>query len=130
MFDLSQTDSFKNVEGWIQEVREIASASITLILVGNKSDIGEREVSTETARTFAKQNGMEYIETSAKTGANVKEAFDEMTKAIYLKVKNGTIDVTQESSGVKLGTEIDFPHNAPAPKKLTMASSQGDKCLC
>eukprot|EP00826_Nyctotherus_ovalis_P040341 TRINITY_DN3971_c0_g1_i11.p3 TRINITY_DN3971_c0_g1~~TRINITY_DN3971_c0_g1_i11.p3 ORF type:complete len:103 (+),score=25.95 TRINITY_DN3971_c0_g1_i11:464-772(+) len=99
------------------------------MLVGNKSDIEEREVSTETAQNFAKLNGMEYIETSAKTGTNVKEAFDEMTKAIYLKVKNGIIDVTQESSGVKLGTEVDINHgNAPVKKRLSNAVAPAGGC--
>eukprot|EP00826_Nyctotherus_ovalis_P040343 TRINITY_DN3971_c0_g1_i6.p1 TRINITY_DN3971_c0_g1~~TRINITY_DN3971_c0_g1_i6.p1 ORF type:complete len:217 (+),score=56.14 TRINITY_DN3971_c0_g1_i6:40-690(+) len=129
VFDLSHAESFKHVEEWIQEVKEVASASITLMLVGNKSDIEEREVSTETAQNFAKLNGMEYIETSAKTGTNVKEAFDEMTKAIYLKVKNGIIDVTQESSGVKLGTEVDINHgNAPVKKRLSNAVAPAGGC--
>ena len=49
---------------------------------------------------------MDYIETSAKTGKNVSEAFAKITETIYKKVEAGIIDVTQDTSGVRLGTEV------------------------
>ena len=46
-------------------------------LVGNKSDlVEEREVSTDLAKEYADQNGMLYMETSAKTAENIHELFE------------------------------------------------------
>ena len=84
----------------------MANATISLLLVGNKSDLTKREIASEIPKKFAAENRMEYIETSAKTGINISSAFDKIAKEITKKINNGMIDVTQESSGVKLGTEV------------------------
>lgn len=45
---------------------------IPLLVVGNKSDLEERrQVSVEEARGKAEEWGVQYVETSAKTRANV-----------------------------------------------------------
>ena len=50
-----------------------------IVLVGNKIDDEEnRQVTTEEGFNFAKEQGLEeiqFIETSAKTGLNVKQLF-------------------------------------------------------
>ena len=80
---------------------------MTLILVGNKSDLTtERNISRDYAKSFADENGMIYIETSAKTGDNVKEMFEMAVESIYKKVEDNLIDVTQENSGVRLGAGL------------------------
>lgn len=44
------------------------------VLVGNKVDMeAKRAVTVEEAKQFAQENGLIYIETSAKTAANVEE---------------------------------------------------------
>jgi hypothetical protein len=54
--------------------------------VGNKADlvedVGEVIDRDECAR-FAEENNSIYIETSAKTGQAVEEAFTELTKRVY-----------------------------------------------
>lgn len=50
--------------------------SFPFMVIGNKLDIEEdRSVEKETAAEFAKQEGMEFLETSAKDNVNVEEAF-------------------------------------------------------
>lgn len=66
---------------WLDEVHEHGNVQIVVVLVGNKADEeekyvasdGRRQVTSEEAARVAKENGMAYIETSAKTGANVEE---------------------------------------------------------
>ena len=56
------------------------------MLVGNKCDLvkenpDERQVTTKEAEDFAKSCGLLYNETSAKTGENVKEAFESLIES-------------------------------------------------
>ena len=61
-----------------------------------------REVSYEEARTWAENNGIEYfVETSAKSGEGVEEAFVAVARDIYERIKAGRVTVGGKSSGVK-----------------------------
>lgn len=57
------------------------------MLLGNKLDIPDRQVSEEEAREYGEKNNMIYYETSAKEGTNVEQAFMELTKKIHAKNK-------------------------------------------
>ncbi|MHA1238328.1 MAG: Rab family GTPase [Candidatus Odinarchaeia archaeon] len=81
VFDVSNRESFNHVEKWIAEIRENCG-TIPVILVGNKIDVGSREVFTEEGEALAHKLGVSYIETSAKTGENIKECFTELTRKI------------------------------------------------
>jgi Ras-related protein Rab-6A len=76
VFDVTSRESFTNVARWVDDVRAERGDAITLLLVGNKSDLGEvRVVSAEEAAARAADLGAAYAEVSAKTGANVKALF-------------------------------------------------------
>merc|ERR1719159_2087948 len=83
------------------------------MLVGNKCDLEHlRQVSEEGAK-FAQENGLLFIETSAKTSKNVEEAFTKPASHIYQRVKDGDIDPGDQSSGVQIGiTSGASNHNA------------------
>lgn len=65
-----------------------------------------RQVTQVEAAQLAKDNAMAYIETSAKTGTNVEQAFVQLAQQIHKKVKDGIIDVNHESSGVRPGQSM------------------------
>jgi len=84
VYDITKAQTFKNVEKWMQELREYADPDIAIMLVGNKSDLkSNREVATEDAKAFAKKNSLLYIEASALDGENIKEAFQQTVNAIH-----------------------------------------------
>ena len=59
-----------------------------MILVGNKADMEDkRQVSLELGRKLAHKLSIAFIETSAKTEKNVKEAFEAIVKDIYYRKK-------------------------------------------
>ena len=58
---------------------------ICKILVGNKIDRSEREVTIEEGKKFAESYNMMFIETSAKTGENITELFEILTRDILKK---------------------------------------------
>lgn len=83
VYDITDLDSFNNLNTWLIEIEKNASKNVYKILVGNKSDLeSERKVTYEQGSEFAAQYGMKFIETSAKDSKNVQEAFVTMTKEI------------------------------------------------
>lgn len=67
------------------------------MLIGNKSDLeSRREVKKEEGEAFAREHGLIFMETSAKTAANVEEAFINTAKEIYEKIQEGVFDINNE----------------------------------
>lgn len=61
---------------WIDDVKAERGSQVIVVLVGNKTDLGDkRQVSEEEGESKAKQVGAIFIETSAKAGYNVKNLF-------------------------------------------------------
>lgn len=52
-----------------------------IVLVGNKCDIPEREVTTAQGQELANSFGVPYFESSAKERLNVEESFHELVSA-------------------------------------------------
>ena len=50
----------------------------------------------EEGEAFARENGLVFMETSAKTAANVEEAFIDTAKEIYRKIQEGVFDINNE----------------------------------
>lgn len=83
VYDITDRQSFIDIENWLNEIQTHASPNVTKILVGNKSDLeDDRQVSYQEGKEFAEKLGMEFLETSAKTRVNIDESFMKLTKAI------------------------------------------------
>ena len=79
---------------------------MVIILIGNKSDLdSKRQVSTDEGERFAKENGLIFLETSAKSAENVEEAFLETARCIHDNICNGIYDLSNEKSGIRVGSE-------------------------
>lgn len=55
-----------------------------------------REVKREEGEAFAREHGLVFMETSARTAANVEEAFINTAKEIYEKIQEGVFDINNE----------------------------------
>ncbi|KAL5529278.1 hypothetical protein ACEPAG_5263 [Sanghuangporus baumii] len=105
VYDVTSRTSFENARTWLDDVREHADPNLTCILVGNKVDLVEtgarpREVTAEQGEAWAQENGLLFVEASAKSGLNVDHAFFAASKDILDKVKRGVFD-QGKSPGVK-----------------------------
>jgi Ras-related protein Rab-1A len=88
VFDVTDPDSFTNVQQWLDEINRYSCESVCKILVGNKSDLTNRRiVSTFSGQEYAESLGMEYIETSAKNADNIDKVFYTMANKIKDKIK-------------------------------------------
>jgi small GTP-binding protein len=80
VFAISSSQTLLKIPGWISSIKKTVKKAIPMILLGNKSDL-EREVEVEEAEDLAKRLSCDYLETSAKTGVNVEEAFKMIARA-------------------------------------------------
>jgi Ras-related protein Rab-1A len=76
VFDVTCPESFVNVRTWLQEIERYAGEHVHKLLIGNKCDLAShKQVEYETAKEFADRLGISFLETSAKNGSNVEQAF-------------------------------------------------------
>ncbi|CAD8168350.1 unnamed protein product [Paramecium octaurelia] len=93
VFDVTNSDSFEALKEWIKHARDFSKPSIQIIIIGNKIDLEkERVISEQSAKQFCQENDVQYIETSANTGYQVKEAFTQITIKILDLLQQGVID--------------------------------------
>ncbi|XP_050391335.1 ras-related protein Rab-37 isoform X3 [Patella vulgata] len=86
LYDVTNKNSFDNIRAWLAEINEYAQEDVVIMLLGNKCDVaGERQLRREDGERLAKEYGVAFMETSAKTGMNVELAF--MAVARDLKMK-------------------------------------------
>ncbi|KAL2942868.1 Ras-related protein RHN1 [Bienertia sinuspersici] len=83
VYDITSTESFSRAKKWVQELQKQGNPNMVMALAGNKSDLEERRsVLADEARTYAEENGLFFMETSAKTAQNVNEIFYEIAKKL------------------------------------------------
>ncbi|CEI91575.1 Putative Ras-like protein Rab-2A [Rhizopus microsporus] len=123
VYDITRRETFEHLSVWLEDVRQHANPNTVIMLIGNKSDLeSKRQVPREEAERFAQENGLFFLETSAKTANNIEEAFVKTAEEIQRKIQDGTIDLTSESNGVKLA----LPQGGSSlPSANTSSSSNG-----
>jgi Ras-related protein Rab-2A len=91
----ARRETFNHLASWLEDARQHANPNMTIMLIGNKSDLAvrtacfgcyprewciclapaqhRRAVSVEEGEQFAKEHGLIFLETSARTADNVEE---------------------------------------------------------
>ena len=76
VYDITNRESFNNIENWVNLALEKNNKNICNFLVGNKTDKeAERKVSVKEGEILAKEKNFFFLETSAKTDDNVQKLF-------------------------------------------------------
>ena len=96
VYDIRREETFNKLRDWLNEVKMNSDPEIAMVLVGNQCDMeSERKVTIEMAKNFCIQEKLDgLIETSAKSGKNVKELFQRTSKYLYKLKKNAKIGKT------------------------------------
>lgn len=82
-YDVTKPETFAAVEQWLVEVDlHTTHRDVVKMLVGNKTDLRGRRVSSEQGEAFARTHGMLFVETSCKTGDGVRRAIEELALKI------------------------------------------------
>uniref|UniRef100_A0A3B1J4C3 RAB6B, member RAS oncogene family b n=1 Tax=Astyanax mexicanus TaxID=7994 RepID=A0A3B1J4C3_ASTMX len=83
VYDITNVNSFQLTSKWIDDVRTERGSDVIIMLVGNKTDLEEkRQITIEEGEQRAKELNVMFIETSAKTGSNVKQLFRRVAAAL------------------------------------------------
>lgn len=104
-YDITDKQSFKDIENWLTEVEKFANENVIKLLVGNKSDLeSSRQVKFEEGKEFADSLGIQFIETSAKNSSNVEKAFFTLANEIKGRVQkvSDNSDTNKKQSAKKL----------------------------
>ena len=107
VYDVSNSDSFGNLKYWIQSIKthiNVDNGHVPAIIIGNKIDIFDREVTKEEGEKFSNEKNFEYFETSAKNGKGIDECIKYLIKKV-LKIKSKKDDEELESESIKIEEE-------------------------
>ena len=83
VYDITNMDTFNRAKVWVKELQRQAAPNIVIALAGNKADLAaKRQVEVVDAQTYAEENGLIFMETSAKTAVNVNDIFMAIAKKL------------------------------------------------
>eukprot|EP00929_Paragymnodinium_shiwhaense_P093004 TRINITY_DN5303_c0_g1_i1.p2 TRINITY_DN5303_c0_g1~~TRINITY_DN5303_c0_g1_i1.p2 ORF type:complete len:228 (-),score=41.60 TRINITY_DN5303_c0_g1_i1:132-815(-) len=110
VYDCTNDESFANVRKWAAQIKAHGAEEASLMLLGNKCDAENRVVDEATGRALAEEYNMPFIETSAKSGLHVDDAFVAVADAVRTRLENqesgvGTLLGPSVAGGIVLGGE-------------------------
>ena len=97
VYDVTKETSYNNIDNWLEQIKSDSDIKRPMILIGNKSDmVNERVISKEKGEELAKNccGGINFYETSCKTGENVDEAINDLVYQIYNKYSGKNLNDT------------------------------------
>lgn len=110
VYDITSPESFARAKAWVRELQRQGNPNMVMALAGNKVDLeAQRAVPVDEAQAYASENNLHFLETSAKTAANVNELFMEIAR----KLPKGEA-VRPQQAGIVLDNA---PNQQPARKQ-------------
>ncbi len=125
VYDVANRESFENVsKEWYNDINKVGISDAILVLVGNKIDLEQRDVSKEEGEKLAQELGMTYIEASAKTGENIEDLF----RMIGLKIIEKFVE-TEDVSKIIVGKNKYIVTDDQLNVLINYVQKQRDFCI-
>ena len=111
VYDITNPKSFEDLDRWLSDLKSNADDKISVILIGNKSDLeNERKVTLEQGKEKAEFFKLAFMETSALNGNNIEKAFNELITDVYknhhdLFEKQAKVEITEKVIDIDNGEE-------------------------
>lgn len=68
VYDITRKSTFNRIYTWLADARRLTCHNTVIFLIGNKADLeDQRDVSYEEAKKLADENGLMFLECSAKS---------------------------------------------------------------
>lgn len=120
-FDITDSDTFRNVDSWLEEVKRYCPEKTPVFLVGTKADLKQKRTVTEAhIKTYCDATKLSYIETSSKNNQNIDKCFEDFTKDLIQFTNSLPF-----SNKPKLGKD-ELP---PGLRKLSIKKESGSGCF-
>jgi len=115
VYDITQASSLDKAKAWIKELQRQANENIVIALAGNKLDLvsettgnpDKRAIPTADAEAFAKEAGLLFFETSAKSAENIRDLFTAI--AHKLPIEQASSRGKQQRKGPSI-VDLDRPN--------------------
>jgi Ras-related protein Rab-2A len=115
VFSVVDRGSFEQLQTFVDDLKGTCDGAVARTLVGTKSDLeDQRTVTVREAEAFASSHGMPYVETSAKTGANVRDAFVRTVASVQDRVE----------------VPVDGPGGRSALRGSLFGHKERERCCC
>lgn len=102
VYDVTKRNTFDKLESWLNELEIYGTkTNMAKMVVGNKIDNSNRELTRDDGFRFAKKHRTLFVETSAKTSEGVRDAFEEVVRKI---VETDGLWDKRNSQGVNLSS--------------------------
>lgn len=133
IFDLTNEQSFLEITNWLEQLRRHAySEDPDVILCGNKCDMdAHRVVSNKQAAALAERYNLPYIETSACTGYNIRQAVELLVSRVMYRMENsvGNSELTKLMSQTRL-TNLQTLKLALQKEQQKSEDDRNKNCYC
>ena len=108
VYAIDDIDSFNHLDQWLTKLNETTDLSKKpIIIIGNKADIEEdkRVVKSDDGKNYAESKGYKFYETSAKTGQNIVEAFNDIFEQLYKTFEGEITGETPVNAGIQINNK-------------------------
>ncbi len=119
VFDLTNKESFNNIQNWIKEVTTYTGQDVIILCLGNKNDL-KKEIDKNTIDEFKKKTKLEIINVSAKTGEGIEESFKHI---IELLIKKNTEKTENNNNIINLNS-----NNSKTNDFVTDSEKKNESC--
>ncbi|CDJ59366.1 Ras family domain-containing protein, putative [Eimeria maxima] len=92
VYDQTNGPSYERAKMWVQQLQLSYNPNIIIALAANKADINNKQIDVHTAKLYAEENQLIFLETSARTGLNVQLLF----QLIARRLKNQQLNLQHQ----------------------------------
>ena len=104
VYDITRKETFESVDKWVNDLTSACDKNLTIILIGNKSDLeDQRQITKEQGEEKAKSFQLAFLEMSALSGNNLEKGFNMLISEVYQKCKGEF----QNSDYLNLGDAVE-----------------------
>ncbi len=115
--DLTQYSTYKSLRTWLKDIETFAPETVSILLVGNKSDlVNKREVDQHIIHNFARNYNLQYIEISVVTGERVDDILNTAMIDVFKKYNTG-----QQINGLRIQESIEVKTGSTLCKNCTIS---------
>ena len=108
VYDITDRESFENLNSWLIEVEKNASKNVIKVLAGNNCELEDvRKVTYQEGKDFAELNGMKFIETSPKNGKGVHDLFECLVRDMIIEYKED-----KKKKVIATSRQLNIPHKS------------------